>query len=117
VKQQIDHQLSSARKQLNDLGQDRETSDQQRRFLQEIAGHFQKMTDHALDAYYSRGVVFDKIPELRLPTLVIDRSDKFNNNILKFGHAVELRSLESQKKTMIRIKALRLQVRRDHLSR
>ncbi|PMD50439.1 uncharacterized protein K444DRAFT_479575, partial [Hyaloscypha bicolor E] len=88
VQAQIIQQLSSCRKRLESLGVDRESADQQRRFLLEMSREFQDITNSALDAYYSRNKVFRSIPELRLATLAVDRMEKFSEEMESFGHTV-----------------------------
>jgi hypothetical protein len=92
VQAQIVHQLSTCRKRLEDLGADRESADQQRRFLLEISQNFQDVTNFALDAYYSRHAVFGSIPELRIATLAVERMERFAKDIERLGHTVVFES-------------------------
>ena len=77
VQAQIVQQLSSCHKRLEGLGADRESVDQQRRFLLEISQKFQDVTNCALDAYYSRHTVFGIIPGLRLASLAVVRMEHY----------------------------------------
>jgi hypothetical protein len=70
------------------MGADRKSTVQQQIYLQAMATNFQKITDHALDAYYARNPIFAESLEMRLPTLVVDRSDKFAAELAKKGHTV-----------------------------
>jgi hypothetical protein len=92
VQAQIAQQLSSCRKRLEGLGADRESTDQQRRFLLEISQKFQDMTNCALDAYYSRHTVFGSISELRLATLAVERMERYAEDIETLGHTVNFDS-------------------------
>ena len=92
VQAQIAQQLLSCQRRLDGLGVDRESVDQQRRFLLEISQKFQDVTNCALDAYYSRHEVFGTIPELRLATLAVERMERYAEEIRTFGHAVNFDS-------------------------
>jgi hypothetical protein len=81
VQAQIVRQLSTCRQRLADLGVDRQSTDQQRRYLLNISKEFQDITNFALDAYYSRNGAFGNIPELRLATLAVDRMDEFSKEV------------------------------------
>jgi hypothetical protein len=101
VQAQIVQQLSSCRKRLEALGADRQSTDQQRRYLLELSREFQDITNFALDAYYSRHVIFSNSPELRLATLCVDRNDKFSDEILKFGHSIQFDTQDDEMETAI----------------
>lgn len=92
VQAQIFQRLSTSRKQLEDLGADRESADQQRRFLLEMSHNFQDVANCALDAYYSRHTVFGSIPELRIATLAVERMERFAKDIETLGHTVDFES-------------------------
>lgn len=89
VRSQINARLDSCRKELKAMGADRKSTVQQQIYLQGMATNFQKITDHALDAYYARNPIFAEMPAMRLPTLVVDRSDRFALDLSKRGHTVE----------------------------
>ena len=88
VRRQINARLDTCRKELTAMGADRKSTVQQQIYLQEMATNFQKIADHALDAYYARNPIFTEMPEMRLPTLLVDRSDKFALDLSKKGHTV-----------------------------
>jgi hypothetical protein len=88
LKSQIDHQLVTCKGKLAALGPDRTSPEQQRRYLQEIAIEYQKLTDYAVDAYYARNPVFEEIPALRLPTLIVDRNDAYAEELSNRGHTI-----------------------------
>jgi hypothetical protein len=88
VRHQINARLDNCRRELKAMGADRKSTVQQQIYLQAMATNFQKITDHALDAYYARNPIFAESPEMRLPTLVVDRSDKFAAELAKKGHTV-----------------------------
>jgi hypothetical protein len=96
VQAQIVQQLSGCRKRFESLGVDRESTDQERRFLLEISREFQDITNSALDAYYSRNQVFKNMPELRLATLAVDRMERFSEEIEERGHIVSFDSQDGE---------------------
>jgi Dynamin central region/Dynamin family len=101
VQAQIVQQLSSCRKRLEALGADRQSTDQQRRYLLEMSSEFQDITNYALDAYYSRHVIFSNSPELRLATLCVDRNDKFSDEVLRVGHSIQFDTQDDEAETAI----------------
>lgn len=96
VQAQIVQQLSSCRKRLEGLGADRESTDQQRRFLLVVSRDLQDLANSALDAYYSRNQVFQDVPELRLATLAVERMERFSEEIKERGHTVPFDSDDSE---------------------
>lgn len=89
IKRQIEQRLVLCKKTLHAMGADRETPEQQRHYLEGIAAQFEKITNDALSANYCRHDIFGKDHNLRLPTLVVDRSDRFAEDIRTKGHSVE----------------------------
>jgi hypothetical protein len=89
IKRQIEQRLMLCKKNLSAMGADRETSEQQRHYLEGIAAQFERITNDALSANYCRHEVFGQDHNLRLPTLVVDRSDQFAEDIKSKGHSVE----------------------------
>ena len=69
-------------------GPARETDDQQRTFLLDLAAKFQDITSHALDAYYGRSSVFGDNPSLRLATRIVDLNTAFSDDVRLKGHTV-----------------------------
>ncbi|KFY81623.1 hypothetical protein V500_11238 [Pseudogymnoascus sp. VKM F-4518 (FW-2643)] len=86
--------LTSCKKQLIKMGADRETSEQQRHYLEGIAAQFEAITKDALSANYCRHEIFEEDDNLRLPTLVVDRSDRFTRDIQRRGHTVPSKEIE-----------------------
>jgi hypothetical protein len=96
VQAQIVQQLSSCRKRLEGLGADRESTDQQRRFLLEMSREFQDIASYGLDAYYSRHSAFGDTPELRLATLAVDRMELYSKDVERLGHTVNFDSEDAK---------------------
>ncbi len=101
VQAQIMQQLSSCRRRLEDLGPDRQSTDQQRRYLLEMSREFQDITNFALDSYYSRHMIFSTSPELRLATLCVDRNDKFSDEVLRIGHSIQFDTQDDEAEAAI----------------
>lgn len=91
IKRQIEQRLILCKKNLYAMGADRESSDQQRHYLEGIAAQFERITNDALSANYCRHGIFGQDHNLRLPTLVVDRSDRFAEDIRSKGHSVEFK--------------------------
>ncbi|KAL5348083.1 hypothetical protein ACLOAV_006563 [Pseudogymnoascus australis] len=91
IKRQIEQRLILCKKNLSAMGADRETSEQQRHYLEGIAAQFERITNDALSANYCRHDLFGQDLNLRLPTLVVDRSDRFADDIRSKGHSVEFK--------------------------
>ena len=91
IKRQIEQRLILCKKNLYAMGADRETSEQQRHYLEGIAAGFERITNDALNTNYCRHDIFGKDHNLRLPTLVVDRSDRFAEDIKTKGHSVEFK--------------------------
>ncbi|KFY39004.1 hypothetical protein V494_04137 [Pseudogymnoascus sp. VKM F-4513 (FW-928)] len=91
IKRQIEDRLLLCKKNLSGMGADRETSEQQRHYLEGIAAQFERITNDALSANYCRHDVFGQDQNLRLPTLVVDRTDRFAEDIKSKGHSVEFK--------------------------
>ncbi|KFY44146.1 hypothetical protein V495_03615 [Pseudogymnoascus sp. VKM F-4514 (FW-929)] len=98
IKRQIEQRLMLCKKNLSAMGADRETSEQQRHYLEGIAAQFERITNDALGANYCRHDIFGQDHNLRLPTIVVDRSDRFSEDIKSKGHSVEFN--ESPKTTV-----------------
>jgi hypothetical protein len=94
IKRQIEKRLTVCKKDLSRMGAERETPEQQRHYLEGIAAQFERITNEALGANYCRHEIFGEDHNLRLPTLVVDRSDRFAEDIRSKGHSVEFKRAE-----------------------
>lgn len=88
VKLQVNQRLQACQQKLAKLGSERQTPEQQRSYLQQMAVNFQRLTGFALDTYYGCDDVFRQLPELRLPTMIVNRSDTFSEEISTIGPTV-----------------------------
>ena len=88
VKHEIDKRLLDCEHKLKSLGPARETDDQQRTFLLDLAAKFQEITSHALDAYYGRSSLFGDNPSLRLATRIVDLNTAFSDDMWLKGHTM-----------------------------
>jgi hypothetical protein len=78
--------LKASKDALEGLGSERETSDQQVRYLLGVVTAFQEVTALALNTGYGSNEVFDQEPGLRLATLVVNRNDIFAKEMAEWGH-------------------------------
>lgn len=88
VKDEIDKRLSDCEHKLMLLGPARETEEEQRTLLEDLATEFQEITFHALDADYSLSSLFEGIPSLRLATRIIDLDTSFLDDMWLKGHTM-----------------------------
>ena len=88
VKHEVDKRLLDCEQELKSLGPARETDDQQRTFLLDLAAKFQDITSHALDAYYGRSSLFGDNPSLRLATRIVDLNTAFSDDVWLKGHTM-----------------------------
>ncbi|KAF9890136.1 hypothetical protein FE257_006297 [Aspergillus nanangensis] len=58
----------------------------QARFVMDIIASFQELASQALAANYGASDVFDQNPQLRLATVVMNRSTEFADDMEKWGH-------------------------------
>ncbi|MCJ1266547.1 hypothetical protein MMC22_006432 [Lobaria immixta] len=89
VKSDINKRLNSCKQQLEALGPCRETKEQQQKHLLDLATRFQKITSLALDARYGGDDIFQDVGGLKLATSIVDRNEKFSNDVRKRGHTVD----------------------------
>ena len=85
VKREVISKLNTARRSLEELGDKRQTSDEQRRFVMEIASHFREIVSLALNGNYSGNKWFDDESDLMYVTGVVNRGEQFANDIEKHG--------------------------------
>jgi len=88
VKHEVDKRLSDCEHKLKSLGPARETDEQQRTFLLDLAAKFQEITSYALDAYYGRSSLFEESPSLRLATRIVDLNSAFSDDVWLRGHTM-----------------------------
>ncbi|THX71492.1 dynamin GTPase [Aureobasidium pullulans] len=86
VKREVLHKLSTAKRALKELGDQRQTPDEQRRFAMDIASRFREIVSLALNGNYSGNSWFDNEPDLMFVTRVVNRNEVFANDIEKCGH-------------------------------
>lgn len=85
---ELQAQLKLCREQLEVLGYSRESSAEQRAFLLDMATQFQDLTQQALATQYSANDLLDR-PELKIATLVRNRSESFARTFSHCAHTYE----------------------------
>jgi hypothetical protein len=68
------------------MGEERESTEQQSKFLLEIVSKFQRITENALHTNYGSQDAFDEERDLRLATLVATRNAQFSDDFASQGH-------------------------------
>ncbi|KAH0360172.1 dynamin GTPase, partial [Aureobasidium melanogenum] len=86
VKREVLTKLSTAKRSLKELGDERQTPDEQRRFIMDIASRFREVVSLALNGNYSGNRWFDQEPDLMYVTAVVNRNEQFANDVEKHGH-------------------------------
>ncbi|BCR96683.1 dynamin family protein [Aspergillus luchuensis] len=86
VRSEVLKRLKECKRALEGLGEERESTEQQRKYLLEIVSKFQRITENALQTNYGSQDAFDDEPELRLATLVANRNALFSDEISTHGH-------------------------------
>jgi hypothetical protein len=82
---EIGKRLKAAKEALHSLGAERDTLEQQSRFLLGIVTKFQDITSRALTTNYGADDLFDEDPKLRIATEVVRRNGLFSDQIEKWG--------------------------------
>lgn len=90
----INEESKKCKKQLDSLGPPRQHEREQRVFLSQIAGNFQKRVREALDAHYNADPVFEK-DEFRLITHVANITDVFSADFRETAHSRHFEDLSN----------------------
>lgn len=85
VKSEIRTRLTNARKQLADLGPERETSMDQLVYLTKIATDYQRLVSFALSANHGADEAFDGRPHLRIAPAIVSRMTTFSDDMAIYG--------------------------------
>ncbi|KAL8902671.1 MAG: hypothetical protein Q9207_004473 [Kuettlingeria erythrocarpa] len=88
VKADINKRLSACQGSLGKLGPSRETTEQQQKYLLDLASRFQRLTSWALEARYGSDDVFETRPALRLATDIVNRNAVFSDDVRQRGHTI-----------------------------
>lgn len=88
VKREISHRISACEIELENLGPSRESDDEQRRYLLQIAEKFQAVTNHALDSRYGTDGFFSD-EAMRLATRIVTMNEDFAEAVEKNGCTVK----------------------------
>ncbi|KAI5196864.1 dynamin GTPase [Aureobasidium subglaciale] len=87
VKREVLMKLNSAKRALKELGEKRQTPDEQRRFTMDISSRFREMVSLALNSNYSGHKWFDECSTLMYVTGVVNCGEAFADAVDKHGHA------------------------------
>ncbi|KAH8690854.1 P-loop containing nucleoside triphosphate hydrolase protein [Talaromyces proteolyticus] len=86
VRAEISRKLRTCQDQLEALGGERETSEQQIRYLLNVMNLFNDITRQALGTNYSSYDQFEKDDQLRFATRIVNRNESFSKKIAQWGH-------------------------------
>ncbi|CRG85853.1 Interferon-induced GTP-binding protein Mx [Talaromyces islandicus] len=86
LRAEIGKRLKSCQDKLQVLGAERETPEQQTRYLLGVMSSFQEITQQALSTNYSSNNHFDHDLDLRLATRIVNRNDSFSGDMASWGH-------------------------------
>ncbi|KAF3407828.1 Interferon-induced GTP-binding protein Mx2 [Talaromyces pinophilus] len=86
VRGEISKKLRDCRNELQSLGAEHETPEQQLGYLLGIVNSFQDITRQALTTNYSSNDVFDIHRELRFATVIVNRNDIYSKDMAIWGH-------------------------------
>lgn len=78
LRKDVSDMLQAAEKEMVALGPSRKDEHEQRRFLSDIAGRFQKLVRQALEAQYAGESAFEDSTDLRLVTQIVNLADEFS---------------------------------------
>ncbi|KAL9129208.1 MAG: hypothetical protein Q9217_002277 [Psora testacea] len=97
VKAEITKKLKGCQLSLQALGAKRQTSAEQSQYLMGMAMKYQKLSEEALLSNYGRTDVFDRNPNLRLATAVVNRSDQMSEAIATKAHTFYFEAGDTQR--------------------
>ncbi|PYI13434.1 dynamin [Aspergillus violaceofuscus CBS 115571] len=86
VRSEVSKRLKACKKALESMGDERESTEQQSKYLLEIVSKFKQITENALQTNYGSQDAFDDEPDLRLATVVANRNALFSDEISTRGH-------------------------------
>ena len=96
LRQEIQKELEAATKSLNGMGSARETEEQQRVFLSNIAGQFQTLVTAARSGHYSQDDAFEEDKNMRLATNIVNLGDDLVSTFAELGHVYEFEKDEEE---------------------
>ncbi|KLJ11831.1 hypothetical protein EMPG_13014 [Blastomyces silverae] len=86
VKSEISKALTHKKDKLSSLGPERDSTDSQRKYLLGIITKVQHISFLALASDYGGNDIFDQEPSTKLPTILVNRNDKFSEDMEHWGH-------------------------------
>lgn len=86
MRSEVSKRLKECKRDLANLGEERESPDQKSKYLLEIVSKFQRITENALHTNYGSQDAFDEEADLRLATKVANRNVQFSDEFSSRGH-------------------------------
>ena len=94
VRHEINNMLSRCESDLQNLGPSRQSEDQQRKYLLEMAVKFQETSRQAMEARYDREKLFDS-EGMRLATRIVEMNEIFAKDMASKGCTIGFENSES----------------------
>ncbi|KAJ5108261.1 hypothetical protein N7456_004936 [Penicillium angulare] len=92
VRSEVSKRLKECKRALDGLGDERESPEQQSKYLLAIVAKFQRITENALHTNYGSQDAFDNERDLRLATLVANRNAQLAEDFEFRGHVYTFKS-------------------------
>ncbi|PGG96548.1 hypothetical protein GX51_07781 [Blastomyces parvus] len=86
VKSEISKALARKKDKLESLGPERDSTESQRKYLLDIITKVQHISFLALASDYGGNDIFDREPSTKLPTILVNRNDRFSEDMEHWGH-------------------------------
>lgn len=88
IKSQIGKRVMKCKKDLSNMGHERNSEADQRKFLERIATQFQAICRDAMSTSYHQHGILRKCKSMRLPTSVANRKEQFGKEMTWKGHSI-----------------------------
>ena len=113
VVREIGGRLAACEEDLRSFGPSRETPEQQRRYILDIATMFQEITKRSLEAQYGSHQCLKDDKTLRLATLIVDFNSEFSEDVERRGHTLNFSKTKSTagktpRKVKLRVRSRKL---------
>ncbi|KAF2740333.1 interferon-induced GTP-binding protein Mx2 [Polyplosphaeria fusca] len=101
VKADVMKDLEESKGKLSGIGPSRAGQTAQRMFIGNLVSVFQDVTRCALSGTYDGHMVFEKIPDLKLITMIQKRNERFANDFWKKAHTRQLTSSSDSEEELL----------------
>lgn len=95
VRADLSAKLKESKQRLEEMGESRSTTAQQRLYIGKIAADFTRIKNFSLDAYYTRNEIFDRKQDLKLITRVREINELFSKILYAKGHTRSFATIDA----------------------